>query len=127
MSGQRRSGSSIAIWPRRSPALFRLCRMMLSLRACCKADRRNQIIAHSPLNLYSAASCCHLMTIADLCGADQNPDPEHDGAAEHDLEDRLQERRVHVACTNEGDGPEFEEHDHTGNRGCDPERIRPGI
>ena len=37
--------------------------------------------------------------------ADQYPDREHDGAAEHDLEHRLQERRVHVARADEGDRP----------------------
>ncbi len=37
--------------------------------------------------------------------ADQYPDREHDAAAEHDLECRLQERRIHVSRANIGDGP----------------------
>jgi hypothetical protein len=45
---------------------------------------------------------------AALRGADQNTDPEHDEAAEHDLEHRLQERRIHVAGADIGDRPQFE-------------------
>ena len=40
-----------------------------------------------------------------LSCADQYPDREHDGPAQHDLEHRLQERRVHVARADEGDRP----------------------
>ena len=53
-------------------------------------------------------------------------DREHDRAAQHDLEHRLQERRVHVARADEGDRPQLEEHHDPGNRGRDPERVRPG-
>src|SRR5690348_9621714 len=62
-----------------------------------------------------------------LCRADQYSDAEHDGAAEHDLEHGVQERRVHVARTDEGDCPQLEEHDNAGDCGGDPERVRPGI
>ncbi len=37
--------------------------------------------------------------------SDENADREHDDAAEHDLEHRLQERRVHIARANIGDRP----------------------
>ena len=37
--------------------------------------------------------------------SDQYPHRQHDGAAEHDLEHRLQEWRVHVARADEGDRP----------------------
>jgi hypothetical protein len=37
--------------------------------------------------------------------SDENADGQHDDAAEHDLEHRLQEWRVHIARANIGDGP----------------------
>ncbi len=62
---------------------------------------------------------------ARLRRPDQNSDREHDGTAEHDLERRLQEGRVHISRANVGDGPQLEEHDHARNRGRDPERVGP--
>src|SRR5215475_5042355 len=55
--------------------------------------------------------------------ADRDPDAEHDDAAEHDLEHRLQERRIHVARADIGDRPQFEEYDDAGDRGRDPECV----
>lgn len=46
---------------------------------------------------------------------DHDPDRQHDGAAEHDLEHGLEERRVHVARADEGDRPQFEEHHNAGD------------
>src|SRR5664279_1408134 len=62
-----------------------------------------------------------------LRGSDQNADGEHDSAAEHDLEHRLQERGVHISRADIGDSPEFEEHHDARDRGGDPERIGPRI
>ena len=42
---------------------------------------------------------------ARLRRTNQDADREHDGAAEHDLEHRLQERRIHISRANIGDGP----------------------
>ena len=46
--------------------------------------------------------------------ADQYSDPEHDGAAKHDLEHGLEERGVHVARADERDCPQFAEDDDAG-------------
>src|ERR1700675_717799 len=59
--------------------------------------------------------------------ADENADRKDDDAAEHDLEDGLQERRIHVASADEGDRPQLEEHDDAGDRGRYPEGVRPCI
>ena len=42
---------------------------------------------------------------ARLGAPNQDADPEHDHAAKHNLEHRLQERRVHVAGADKGDRP----------------------
>ena len=49
------------------------------------------------------------------------PGHEHQHAAEHDLERRLQERRVHVARADPGDRPELDQHHRHRQRGRDPE------
>src|SRR5665213_1732800 len=73
---------------------------------------------------YYARAMCAFCDRA-LSRADQDAHRKHDDAAEHDLEHRLQEWRVHVARSDEGDRPQFEEHDDARDRGRDPERIRP--
>src|SRR5438477_5899177 len=57
----------------------------------------------------------------------QNADAEHDDPAEHDLEHRLHERRIHIARANISDGPQFKEDHDTRNRGRDPESVGPTV
>jgi hypothetical protein len=43
-----------------------------------------------------------------LCSAYRDAGAEHDEATQHDLENRLQKRGIHIARADPGDGPEFD-------------------
>jgi hypothetical protein len=51
--------------------------------------------------------CAVCNTGLQLCASYGNASQEHDYAANHDLEHGLKERRIHVARSNPGDGPQL--------------------
>ena len=77
--------------------------------------------AISPDGLVGIKALPHL----DWAWSDNPTMAKHDDAAEHDLEHRLQERRVHIAGADIGDRPQLKENHHAGHPGCDPERVSP--